>query len=224
MRLLVLETRPEVQAMMQSVLHHAGFELYVVENEQALWEHLQAGAIALVVLGFNGVPGISLGLCAGIRARSNVPLIVLASRVAEEDLVAAFEAGADDHVSEPISPRVFIARVRAVLRRCQPMEIRAVDTGSLHLDVLAGTVRFAGAAPVRLTPMEVKALQLLARNAGRTVTTETMMTYLWGRVSARERRTLKQLIYRLRAKLELNAATPQLLLTTPGAGYRLVVD
>lgn len=224
MQLLVLETRPEVQAMMRSVLQQAGYELIVVEQEQAMWDHLRGDSIGLVVLGFNGVPGISLGLCAGIRARSSVPLMLLASRFAEEDLVAAFDAGADDYVLEPVSPRVFIARVRAVLRRCQPMDIRAVDTGSLHLDVLTGTVRCAGAAPVRLTPMEVKALQLLARNAGRTVTTETMMTCLWGRVSARERRTLKQLIYRLRAKLELNASAPQLLQTTPGAGYRLMVD
>lgn len=224
MQLLVLETRPEVQAMMQSVLRQAGYDLAIVEQEQALWDHLQRGPIALVVLGFNGAPGLSLGVCAGIRARSGVPIMLLAARSAEEDLVAAFDAGADDYVLEPVSPRVFIARVRAVLRRCRPIDIGAVETGSLHLDVVAGTVRCADAAPVRLTPMEVKALQLLARNAGRTVTTESLMTYLWGRVTARERRTLKQLIYRLRAKLELNAANPQLLQTTPGAGYRLVVD
>jgi DNA-binding response OmpR family regulator len=78
----------------------------------------------------------------------------------------------------------------------------------------------ADALQIRLTPLEVKAIHLLMASAGRTVTVERLLAHIWGRTTSRERRTLKQLIYRLRHKVERDPAAPELLQTTPGAGYK----
>ena len=89
---------------------------------------------------------------------------------------------------------------------------------------LAHSLRIGAGVPLRLTPLELKALHLLMTSPGRTVTAERLLNHVWGRATSRERRTLKQLIYRLRQKLEHDPATPQVLQTTPGAGYKLVVE
>jgi DNA-binding response OmpR family regulator len=99
-----------------------------------------------------------------------------------------------------------------------------VTAGRLRLDPEQRTLQFGAAGPIRLTPLELKALQLLMITPGRTVTAEKLLLHLWGRATARERRTLKQLIYRLRHKLESDASAPEVLQTTPGAGYKLVAD
>jgi DNA-binding response OmpR family regulator len=149
--------------------------------------------------------------------------MMLTVRDLEEDLVEAFDSGADDYVRKPFSPRALLARVRALLRRAEPLD-GPVTAGQLRLDPEQRTLHVAAAAPVRVTPLELKALQLLMSTPGRTVTAEKLLLHLWGRATARERRTLKQLVYRLRQKIEADASSPEILQTTPGAGYRLVAD
>ena len=114
--------------------------------------------------------------------------------------------------------------MRALARRSEPLNIDSISAGRVRLDLEQHTLRIADAAPLRLTPLELKALHLLMSSPGRTVTAERLLIQVWGRNTARERRTLKQLIYRLRQKLENDPAAPQVLQTTPGAGYKLVVE
>lgn len=101
------------------------------------------------------------------------------------------------------------------------MKILVVDDDA---DLEQHTLRVGAAEPLRLTPLELKALHLLMTSPGRTVTAERLLVHVWGRSTSRERRTLKQLIYRLRQKLEEDATASQMLQTTPGAGYKLVVE
>jgi DNA-binding response OmpR family regulator len=100
----------------------------------------------------------------------------------------------------------------------------SITAGKLHLDLEQHTLRIDAADPLRLTPLELKALHLLMASPGRTVTAERLLNHVWGRSTSRERRTLKQLVYRLRHKLEQGPAGRQVLQTTPGAGYKLIVD
>jgi DNA-binding response OmpR family regulator len=94
----------------------------------------------------------------------------------------------------------------------------------LRLDLDQHTLQIGAGDPLRLTTLELKALHLLMTSPGRTVTAERLLMHVWGRSTSRERRTLKQLVYRLRHKLEPDPAAPLVLLTTPGAGYKLAVD
>jgi DNA-binding response OmpR family regulator len=148
--------------------------------------------------------------------------MILAARESEEDLVASLEAGADDFLRKPFSPRTLVARVHALARRAQSALVTTITVGSLHVDLEQHTLRIGDNTEVHLTPLELKALQVLIATPGRTVTSERLLAHLWGHESPRERHTLKQLIYRLRGKLdEVSAA--DILQTTPGAGYRLIV-
>jgi DNA-binding response OmpR family regulator len=150
--------------------------------------------------------------------------MMLTVRDQEDDLVAALDAGADDYVLKPFSPRALLARVKALVRRAEPFNPGSIAAGSVYLDPEQRTLRIGTAEPIKLTPLEIKALHLLITSPGRTVTAERLLNHVWGRATSRERRTLKQLVYRLRQKLEADPTTPHILQTTPGAGYKLIVD
>jgi two-component system KDP operon response regulator KdpE len=115
-----------------------------------------------------------------------------------------------------------LARVRALARRAEPTALGVLESANARLDLEQHTLQIGEGPAVHVTPLELKALQLLITNAGRTVTSERLLSHLWGRTSARERRTLKQLIYRLRHKIEADPALPTFLHTTPGSGYKFV--
>jgi DNA-binding response OmpR family regulator len=123
---------------------------------------------------------------------------------------------------KPLSPRALVARVRALARRVQPAPNKVLQAGELQLDLDQHVLRIGADAVVSLSPLELKALQLLIATPGRTVQSEKLLLHLWGRESDRERHILKQLIYRLRGKLEGRGAA-EVLQTTPGSGYKLSV-
>jgi DNA-binding response OmpR family regulator len=111
--------------------------------------------------------------------------------------------------------------VRALLRRAGLETGGAMTAGSLRLDLEAHTLRLGDAAPVRLTKLETRLLQMLIANAGNVVSTERLLSHVWGHRGSGDRQLLKQLVHRLRQKIEADPAEPRLLQTDAGAGYRL---
>ena len=177
----------------------------------------------LVVLDIN-MPGLSgFQVCEAIRARSRVPVMMLTVRGEEEDLVRALGLGADDYLTKPFSPRTLLARIRALLRRAGMESTAPVAAGRISLDLAEHTVRIGDAAAVRLTKLELRLLQMLLANAGHTVSSERLLVQVWGHRSGGDRQLLKQLVHRLRQKIEADPAAPALL-RTAAAGYKLVVD
>jgi DNA-binding response OmpR family regulator len=224
MRILVADDDADLRALIGFTLMQAGFDICTaVDGESALLA-FQRDSPDLVLLDINMPEPNGLKVCREIRGRSPVPIMMLTVRDVEEDLVEAFDSGADDYVHKPFSPRALLARVRALIRRSEPFDSGPVTAGQLRLDPEQRTLQLGAAAPIRLTPLELKAMQLMMVTPGRTVTAEKLLLHLWGRATARERRTLKQLIYRLRNKIEVEASAPEVLQTTPGAGYKLVAD
>lgn len=224
LKILIADDDADLLALIGFTLHQAGFEVHAAHDGPGALEAFERETPDFVLLDVSMPAPDGLQVCRAIRGRSSVPIMMLTVRDQEEDLFEAFEAGADDYVRKPFSPRALIARVRALVRRVEPTNADAITAGRVRLDLEQHTLQVGDTAPLRLTPLELKALHLLMISPGRTVTTERLLLQVWGRNSARERRTLKQLVYRLRQKLEADPASPQLLQTTPGAGYKLVVD
>lgn len=224
MRILVADDDADLRALIGFTLMQAGFDICTAADGEGALQVFQRDSPDMVLLDINMPEPNGLRVCREIRGRSPVPIMMLTVRDVEEDLIEAFDSGADDYVRKPFSPRALLARVRALMRRSEPMDAGPVTAGRLRLDPEQRTLQFGAAAPIRLTPLELKALQLLMVTPGRTVTAEKLLLHLWGRATARERRTLKQLIYRLRHKIESDASAPEVLQTTPGSGYKLVAD
>ena len=177
----------------------------------------------LVVLDIN-MPALSgFQVCEAIRARSRVPVMMLTVRGEEEDLVRALGLGADDYLTKPFSPRTLLARIRALRRRAGMESTTPVAAGRITLDLNEHTVRIGEAEAVRLTKLELRLLQMLLANAGHTVSSERLLVQVWGHRSGGDRQLLKQLVHRLRQKIESDPADPALL-RTAAAGYKLMVD
>jgi two-component system, OmpR family, KDP operon response regulator KdpE len=162
----------------------------------------------------------------GVRGWSSTPIIVLSVWGAENQKVAALDAGADDYVTKPFGMDELLARLRAAVRRAVPApDEPVVTTPDFTVDLAAKRVtrRGAGAgegSDVRLTPTEWQLLEILVRNAGRLVTQRQLLQEVWGPQYESESNYLRVYIAQLRRKLEPEPARPRYLLTEPGMGYR----
>lgn len=224
MKILVADDDADLRTVIGFTLMQAGFDVCTAVDGESALETFQSASPDFVLLDINMPEPNGLSVCRQIRTRSTVPIMMLTVRDDEDDVVAAFDAGADGYVRKPFSPRALLARMRALARRTEPVITRDISVGDLRLDLEQHTLQIGAAPPIHLTPLELKAVHLLLTTPGRTVTVEKLLTHLWGQINARSRRTLKQLIYRLRHKLERDPSVPELLQTTPGAGYKLRIE
>ena len=160
-----------------------------------------------------------------IRARGDVPVMMLTARGEEQDLVKALELGADDYLTKPFSPRTLLARVKALLRRASADRAHApLSSGRVTLDLEGYSVRIGEGDAITLTKLELRLMQMLLAQAGRAVNSDRLLVQVWGHRGSGDRQLLKQLVHRLRQKIEIDPAAPQMLQTAPGAGYKLVVE
>ncbi len=185
---------------------------------------LDQGAYDAVLLD-GMMPGMDgLEVCRRIRARSNVPVLMLTARGDETDRVVGLELGADDYLPKPVSPRELLARLRAVLRRAQPGALASeLRVGSITLDVNGREVKVQGAR-VELTAVEFDLLVALARRAGRVVSRDALLAESGRGDAMVGERAIDVHISHLRQKLGDDPKSPRLLKTVRGAGYVLVRD
>jgi DNA-binding response OmpR family regulator len=228
MKILVVDDDQALLSLVSFALRQAGYlPLEAGEAAQALslFEREQPN---LVILDVN-LPGGQSGfeVLRQIRAQSRTPVMLLTVRNSEEDEVRGLDLGADDYLNKPFSPRSLLARVRALLRRADPAlpaeeaAGHGLQAGRLALDPDNQAVRVADGPVVRLTKLEYRLLQYLFVNAGRTLPTERLTQHVWGYAGAGDRQMLKQLIHRLRQKIERDPAAPEYVLTVAGVGYSL---
>ncbi|MGH2725377.1 MAG: winged helix-turn-helix domain-containing protein, partial [Actinomycetota bacterium] len=164
-----------------------------------------------------------LDLCRWLRARSNVPVIMLTARGEEADRIVGLEIGADDYVAKPFSPRELVARARAVLRRTERPETSGerLTFDDLAIDPGTREVNRAGRG-LRLTALEFDLLWFLARNPRQVFTRDQLMDRVWGYKGITDTGTVTVHIRRLREKIEADPARPRRLETVWGVGYRFV--
>jgi two-component system, OmpR family, KDP operon response regulator KdpE len=154
-----------------------------------------------------------------LRGWSHAPVIVLSGRTGPGDKIAALDAGADDYVTKPFSMQELLARLRAALRRDAGPPPAAVTIGRYQIDLAAHTARDATTA-VRLTPTQWRLLEILLRHPGQLVSSQRLLTEIWGPGHERYTHYLRVHMAGLRHKLEADPSRPRYLLTEPGMGYR----
>jgi DNA-binding response OmpR family regulator len=215
---LLIEDDPSIGNLVRTYLEHDGFTVsWLRSGEEALLE-LASRKTDLVVLDI-GLPGIDgFEVCRRIRARSQVPILMLTARDEEPDRIAGFELGADDYVLKPFSPRELVARAHAILRRGR----RAEDMEVLRLGEVelrrSERVALVDGREVKLTGKEFDLLAFLIENAGHVFSRERLLDEVWGMTYPGDTRTVDVHIAQLRRKLGLH----ELIVTVRGAGYKAV--
>lgn len=224
-QIVVVEDEPGIRDVLRVLLHAANYR--VVEAESAARGEVEARAhkpdLLLVDLGLPDRDGTEL--IRRVRAWSAVPIIVLSARTAEEQKIAALDAGADDYVTKPFAAAELLARVRAALRRNATGAATSslVRFGSVSVDLARREVR-GGDTGVHLTPLEFRVLENLARHPGTIVKQEALIREVWGPAQVGDTRSLRVCIRNLRNKLEPDPARPRFIVTEAGVGYRLRMD
>ena len=224
MKILAVDDDPDLLALVGFALAQAGFVVVKAVDVPSALRVFAQESPDLAILDINLPGGNGFEICAAIRKQSRVPVMMLTARGEEEDLVRALDIGADDYLTKPFSPRTLLARVRALLRRAGLETGGDMTAGDLHLDLEAHALKVGDGEPVKLTKLETRLLQILIANAGHVVGTERLLTHVWGHRGSGDRQLLKQLVHRLRQKIETDPAEPALLKTEAGAGYRLVTS
>jgi len=225
MKILVADDDLDLLGLVAYSLTHAGYLVVKASDGPGALATFDAESPDLVILDIN-MPGTSgFDVCTAIRARGDVPVMMLTARGEEQDLVKALDLGADDYLTKPFSPKTLLARVKALLRRSSADRANApLTAGRVTLDLEGYSVRIGGGDAISLTKLELRLLQMLLAQAGRAVNSDRLLVQVWGHRGSGDRQLLKQLVHRLRHKIEANPAVPQLLQTAAPSGYKLVVE
>ena len=220
---LVVDDEPIVREVIVRYLEREGHTTLQADHGDRAQEMIERQHPDLVVLDVM-LPGKDgLELCRWIRARSELPIILLTARGEEADRIVGLELGADDYVTKPFSPRELAARVRTVLRRSAPADdVHArLSFGDVEIDTRSREVVKAGNV-VRLTAKEFDLLTFLARNQRQVFGRDQLMSRVWGYEAALDTGTVTVHVRRLREKIEAEPSDPTHLQTVWGVGYRLV--
>jgi DNA-binding response OmpR family regulator len=217
--ILVVEDEQAIADLVRAYLRREGFDVvWARSGEQAL-EELSRHPVRLVVLDI-GLPGIDgFEVCRRLRSRTGVPILILSARDDEVDRVAGLEAGADDYVVKPFSPRELVARVKAILRRAGgggAVGDGPLTVGEVELDPAARTAAVAG-EPVELTSREFDLLAALLAHPGVVLSRDRLLELAWGGEFPGGTRTVDVHVAQLRAKL----GRPGFVATVRGAGYKV---
>jgi DNA-binding response OmpR family regulator len=224
MKILIADDDRDLLGLIAFTLTQAGYLVVKANDGPSAIHAFKGESPDLAVLDIN-MPGASgFQVCEAIRSQSRIPVMMLTVRGEEEDLIKALDLGADDYLTKPFSPRTLLARIKALLRRAGIENAAPVSVGRLSLDAEEHTVRIDGGEVVRLTKLELRLLQMLLANVGRTVSSDRLLVQVWGHRNSGDRQLLKQLVHRLRHKIEADPANPQLLQTSAGSGYKLVAE
>jgi len=221
-RVLVVDDEPQILRALEITLRREGYE---VDTARTAGEALSAAAARppeAVILDLLLPDGSGTSVCRELREWSAVPILVLSAVEEEAEKVAALDAGADDYVTKPFSPRELLARVQASIRRSRRSSLRpCVAFGDVQVDFACMRATRSGKA-ITLTAHEFKLLRFFLDNPERVLSRDELLNEVWGYNAYPSTRTVDNQILKLRQKLEENPANPVHFCTVHGAGYRFV--
>ncbi len=227
-RILLVDDEQSIQTLLSYPLRKEGYHVTSALDGSEALQRFDEGRFDLVVLDLMLPRRDGVEVCRELRARSQVPIIMLTAKGSESDKVAGLEVGADDYITKPFSMREFRSRVKAALRRSRMAGAAAergdgapITHGELTIDFDRRLVTLAE-EEVKVTFVEFEILGALARSPGRVLTRETLLEHVWGDSEYRDPRTVDVHIRHLREKIERDPKEPEFLFTVRGVGYRFV--
>ena len=226
LKVLVVDDETDICEMIRFALEKAGLEVQTAGNAQEALLCINETRPDLILLDWM-MPGVSgVELTRRLRKDSfteDIPIIMLTARVSEDDKVAGLEAGTDDYVIKPFSPRELLARIKAVMRRANPANDRGqLKLGNLTMDTISRRVLFDD-GELQLGPTEYRLLEFFMGHVGRAYNRSQILDHVWGTNAYLEERTVDVHIRRLRKALE-PARAKNYLQTVRGHGYRFLAD
>ena len=226
MKILVADDDRVLADLITFTVRRAGFEAVLASDVASTLRGWQGAQPDLILLDVN-LPGTAqlqdgFAVCQHIRKDSDVPIILLTVRGEEEDIVHGLQIGADDYILKPFSPRQLVARIQAVLRRGHGSEAASSPTkfsiDGLSFNPRLREVYLADGTMKSLTSLESQLLEYLMLNAGHMLTTDDLISDVWG-ANGGSAEMLRQLVRRLRTKIESDPSEPYYITNHPGIGY-----
>jgi two-component system KDP operon response regulator KdpE len=223
-RVLVVDDEPSIVRVVAANLRARGYEALTAASGETALAVIETRQPDCIVLDL-GLPGIDgLEVLRRLRTWATTPVVILTAVEDQRDRTMALDLGADDYVTKPFAMAELLARVRGALGHGGSQGLDrppSIQAGGVRIDLAAGSITRWG-QPVRLSRTEYRLLEILASNAGRLCSNRLLLERLWGPNSDHKGRSLRDHMASLRRKLD-DPSAPELLVTEPGMGYRLVV-
>ena len=233
-RILVVDDEEQVRTLLGNLFEREGFAVSKAASGAEMRVRVEREHIDLVTLDLNLGGDDGLALAREIRAKRDVPIIMVTAKDSEVDRVVGLELGADDYIVKPFNLREVLARVRAVLRRYEPLDSAKAGKGAAGhetfrfgdwmLDVTSRELTAQKHQPVELTTAEFNLLEVFVRRPSRVLSRDAIMDLLKGHEWSPVDRSIDMLVGRLRKKIEKDSDTPCLIKTVRGVGYVFAAD
>lgn len=221
-KILVVDDEPQITRVLRSALASRGYEVQIAQDGVSALEKMATWPPDMVItdLAMPRMDGIAL--CAEVRSRSDVPILVLSVRDQEGPKVEALDAGADDYVTKPFSIQELLARVRAHMRRQRAISTEPdnapIKAGDFYIDSEKHRVELGG-HEIKLSPKEFDLLFYMAQRPERVLTHRMLLTAMWGPHAVEQPESLRVLVAQLRRKIE-PGPEPKYVINEPWVGYR----
>ncbi|MBQ3211756.1 MAG: response regulator transcription factor [Oscillospiraceae bacterium] len=225
MRILVVDDDRDIVESISLFLSAEGYSVLKAFNGLEALEKLNENTVHLMILDIMMPQLDGIKTLMKLRQSRNIPVILLSAKSEDADKILGLTAGADDYVTKPFNPSELVARVRSQLRRYTSLgsiekEKNYIVTGGLAIDTESKTVKLDG-EKVRLTPIEYKILELLAKNKGRVLSADEIYRKVWNEESVVGDNTIAVHVRHIREKIEINPKEPRYLKVVWGIGYKL---
>jgi len=226
-KIFLLEDDLDIARLVRHNLEFAGFRVRCYTSTANVISDARKDHPSLMLLDIMVPGGDGLDICRQIRQAgaplSGIPIVFLTAKTSETDRVLGLELGADDYITKPFSPRELVARIKAVLRRCEaPLAPASIVAGELEIDANAMTLTVRGAV-ITTTATEFRLLHYLARHAGRVFTRDRILDAVWTETTYVSPRSVDVYVRKLREKIEQDPEHPRYLKTVRGTGYRFEI-
>lgn len=229
--ILIVDDEPEIRRLLVDYLARNGFEAVAARDGREMWQMLERHAVDLLVLDLMLPDTDGLTLCRDLRAKSNLPVIMLTARGEETDRIVGIEMGADDYLVKPFNPRELLARIKSILRRTRalppnlkPEPVRYLCFAGWSLDTAERMLSSPDGVATPLSGGEFRLLRILLEHPNRVVTRDQLIEMIHGREAEAYDRAIDVQVSRLRQRLRDDSREPQLIKTVRGEGYVLAAS
>lgn len=219
-KILIAEDESRMRRLLSDYLKREDYVTIEAENGKKALEVFDSEKIDLIILDIMMPEYDGWTVCREVRKNSNVPIIILTARSEESDELFGFDLGADEYITKPFSPKILVARVKALLKRSYKKDSAKISLQGLELDIMAHKV-FVEDKEIEMTPKEYELLTYMIENEGNALSREQILNNVWGYDYFGDLRTVDTHIKRLRIKLKNRSKYIQ---TVRGVGYRFEVQ